>query len=42
VFNGIKKDRPSSKDEIVKEIAELASKLSYEKLMTIRQLLGSF
>lgn len=42
VFQGIKKDRPSSKDEIVKEIVELASKLSYEKLMMIRQLLGSF
>lgn len=42
VFSGIKNDRPSSKDEIVKEITELASKLSYEKLVTIRQLLGSF
>ena len=42
VFNGIKKNRPSSKDEIVKEITELASKLSFEKLVTIRQLLGNF
>jgi transcriptional regulator with XRE-family HTH domain len=42
VFNGIKKDKPSSKDEIVKEITELASNLSFERLLTIKQLLETF
>jgi transcriptional regulator with XRE-family HTH domain len=42
VFNGTIKNRPSSKDEIVKEIAELAAKLSYERLMAIKQLLQNY
>ena len=41
-FGLLKKDRPSSKDDLLKEISELASKLSYEKLVTIKQLLHGF
>ncbi|HXH76770.1 MAG TPA: helix-turn-helix transcriptional regulator [Bacteriovoracaceae bacterium] len=42
VFNVLKKERPSSKDDLLNEISELASKLSYEKLVTIKQLLHGF
>ncbi len=42
VFDTLKKDRPSSKDDLLKEIADLSLSLSYDKLLIIRQLLQSF
>ncbi|MGE3610474.1 MAG: helix-turn-helix domain-containing protein [Bacteriovoracaceae bacterium] len=42
VFLVFKKEKSASKDDLLKEINELASRLNYEKLLTIRQLLISF
>jgi transcriptional regulator with XRE-family HTH domain len=42
VFDTLKKDRPSSKDDLLKEISNLSLSLSYDKLLVIRQLLQSF
>jgi transcriptional regulator with XRE-family HTH domain len=41
-YNNLKQDKLSSKDEVLKEISELASKLPYDKLLTIKQLLLNF
>jgi transcriptional regulator with XRE-family HTH domain len=41
VFYEFKKDRTSSKDDLLKEICELAKKLSYDKLLALRQLVST-
>lgn len=41
-FNTLKQDKSSSKDDLLKEIGELASKLPYDKLLVINKLLSNF
>lgn len=41
-FVALKKEKLSSKDDLLKEIYEMASKLTNEKLQTIKQLLIGF
>jgi len=42
MFLSIKEQKLSSKDTLLKQIGDLSAKLSYEKLLTIRQLLEGF
>lgn len=41
-FNTLKQDKSSSKDDLLEEITGLASRLSYEKLLVIRQLIVNY